>query len=101
ALCWTILKRDISLRLTPQNKISFAGLTLAAAIIRVLPYVGLARIRTPVALGLAMMAGSWSVYVIWGTVGGIRGLLARDNAGSTISGITRIAASLTFQTNVL
>jgi enterobacterial common antigen flippase len=78
-LCWTILRRDISLRLTKENGLLFLTITLAALVIRALPYVGLERFRTPVALVLAALASFGSLYVIWGEVGGLKGLLARRN----------------------
>jgi O-antigen/teichoic acid export membrane protein len=80
-VCWVILRRDIGLRWRKENSVQFAVLLLAAATIRALPYVGLERFRTPVALLLAVAAGLGSLYVIWGEVGGLRGLLARRRAG--------------------
>ncbi|HKF58996.1 MAG TPA: oligosaccharide flippase family protein [Blastocatellia bacterium] len=83
-VCLAILKRDIQLRWTGSNILMFLAATLAASIVRVLPYIGLERFRTPVALALALLAGAWSLYSIWHEVGGLRGLLERRVAvGST------------------
>ncbi|MFL6209369.1 MAG: hypothetical protein ACJ74W_10995 [Pyrinomonadaceae bacterium] len=79
-LCWAILRRAIGLRWTRENRLIFCALMLMAAAIRALPYVGLERARTPVALLLAALASMGSLYVIRGAVGGLRGLLARRNA---------------------
>ena len=75
-LCWAILRRAIGLRWSKENSLLFITITLAALIIRVLPYVGLERARTPVALVLAALVGLGSLYAIWGEVGGVKGLLA-------------------------
>lgn len=78
-VCWALLRRDIGLRWTRENELIFITLVLMAAAIRALPYVGLERARTPVALSLATLAAAGSLYVIWGQVGGIRGLLSPDS----------------------
>ncbi|HYX42773.1 MAG TPA: hypothetical protein VE821_13795, partial [Pyrinomonadaceae bacterium] len=75
-LYWLLLRRSIGLRWTNENCLLFCILTLAAFTIRVLPYAGLERLRTPVALTLAVLAGLGSLYIIWGEVGGLRGVLA-------------------------
>jgi O-antigen/teichoic acid export membrane protein len=62
-LCWWVLRRSIRLQWTRENKTLFASLTLAACVIRALPHVGLEPLRTPVALALAIAAGSHSLYV--------------------------------------
>ncbi|MDX6612626.1 MAG: hypothetical protein QOD75_1812 [Blastocatellia bacterium] len=77
-VCWALLRRGIGLRWTKENQLIFMTLLLMAAAIRLLPYVGLERVRTPVALVLAALASAGSLYVIWVQVGGIRGLLTRD-----------------------
>lgn len=76
-LCWIILRRTLGLRWTRQNVLLFLTITAAALVVRALPYLGLERARTPVALALAALIGLGSLYVIWGEVGGLKGLLAR------------------------
>ena len=53
-MCAAILRHSIGLRWTKQNRLLFLMLTLAAFVIRTLPYVGLERVRTPVALALTV-----------------------------------------------
>jgi PST family polysaccharide transporter len=76
-LCWTILRRSIGLRWTRDNVLLLVSLVLLAFLIRLLPYLGLMRVRTPIALALAAMASAYSLRALWGEVGGLGGLLAR------------------------
>jgi antigen flippase len=88
-LCWVILRRTIGLRWTKTNGLLFVTLTLAACLIRALPYVGLVRARTPIALLLATLASVGSLYVIWGEIGGLKGLLAwRDRRRAPVTAPT-------------
>jgi len=79
-LCWAILRRSISLRWTTTNKLMFIALLAAALVIRVLPYLGFERARTPVALILAASTGLVSLYLIQREVGGWKGMLALRKA---------------------
>jgi PST family polysaccharide transporter len=90
-VCWALLRREIGLRWTRENQLIFITLVLMAAVIRVLPYVGLERARTPIALALAALASAGSLYVIWGQVGGIKGLLARERQPETTVSSTEVA----------
>ncbi len=76
SVCLFILRRKLGLRWTTENKLLFLLLVLTTFIIRGLPYLGLESFRTPVALAFAMLFGLGSVYVIWGEVGGLKGLMA-------------------------
>jgi O-antigen/teichoic acid export membrane protein len=76
-VCWIILRRTMELRWTKENVLIFLTISAAAIVIRALPYVGLERARTAVALTLAGLVGLGSLYVIWGEVGGLKGLLVR------------------------
>jgi antigen flippase len=76
-LCWIILRRSTGLRWTRENVLLFLAITIAAFIIRALPYLGWERARTPVALALAALVGLVSLYVIWDQIGGSKGLLTR------------------------
>lgn len=74
-ISWIILRRKIGLRWSKANKALFWSFAAAMAIVRALPYLGLADLRTPLALAFAILLGSLSLYLIWGEVGGWRGLL--------------------------
>jgi PST family polysaccharide transporter len=74
--CLLILRRNLGLRWTTENKLLFLLLVLTTLIVRALPYIGLAWLRTPVALVCAVLFGLSSLYVIWGEVGGLKGLVA-------------------------
>ncbi len=75
-VCWLVLWRDLHLRWTTENKLLFLIFAFAMIVVRVLPYLGLGSFRMPVALALAMLLGAGSLYLIWGEVGGWKGLLA-------------------------
>ncbi|NLG50904.1 MAG: oligosaccharide flippase family protein [Chloroflexi bacterium] len=66
---WLIVRKDIGLVWTAQNKLMLLAATLAAFTVRVLPAIGLERFRTPVALSLGLLAGAWSLHVIWREAG--------------------------------
>ncbi len=76
SVCLLMLRRNIGLRWTTENKLLFLLLVLMTLIVRALPYAGLERLRTPVALALAVLFGVGSLYKIWGEVGGLQGLVA-------------------------
>lgn len=88
-LCWIILRRSIGLRWTTQNIVLLWTLVVMAFIIRGLPYLDMMSARTPVALVLAALAGAYSLYTLWGEVGGSRGLLGalrgRARSGTSLS----------------
>jgi hypothetical protein len=75
-LCWCILRGALKVRWTWENWLLFVSLTAAALLIRGLSYVGLETVRAPAALAIAVGAGVASIHVIWGEIGGLRGLLA-------------------------
>lgn len=75
-VCLLILRRNIGLRWTMENKLVFLLLVLTTLIVRALPYLGMEKLRTPVALAFAVLFGLGSLYTIWGEVGGLRGLVA-------------------------
>ena len=66
---WFILKRDIGLTWTAENKRLIFVAVAAAAVIRILPSTPLASSRTAVALSLAAIVGARSIYVIWRETG--------------------------------
>lgn len=78
-ICLFILRRDIKLKWTRANLTILLVAILAGTLIRILPYVGMERLRTPLALLLAALAAAFSMYIIWGQVGGLRGLFGRGS----------------------
>ena len=63
-LCWTTLRRTIDFRWTSQNVRLFWALLLLAMLIRALPYLGLDRAGTLIALVLSLLAGAYSFHVL-------------------------------------
>jgi PST family polysaccharide transporter len=84
---WLIVRKEINLVWNSANKWMMAVACGAALVVRLCPYTGMARWRTPVALGFAAVAGAGSLRAIWGEVkdtktgaraqSAILGLLAR------------------------
>ena len=60
-----IVRRDIGLVWTTENRKMILTALLAALVIRLLPVAGLEHLRTPVALLFALLAASGSLYVVW------------------------------------
>lgn len=71
AVVWFLLRRKIGFSLTPSNTRALIAALCAAAFIRALPYVGLEQARTPIALGLAVAGGFWSLWTIVHELGGV------------------------------
>ncbi len=74
---WGIVRREIPLVWTNENKLMLLAALLAALVIRLLPFLGLQPLRLPVALSLALLAGAGSAYAIWKEVGGLKSVQAR------------------------
>lgn len=93
-LCWLILRSSIGLRWTKHNLALLLSLVGLAVVIRALPYLGVANVRTPIALGLAALTGLYSLQAIWKEVGGLRGIFAhRRNDSPTTSGVAAMDAT--------
>ena len=75
-LCWLVLRRALGLRFWRGNVLLFLAFAAAMAIVRALPHLGLLAWRTPVALLLAALLGSLSLYLIWKVLGGWQALTA-------------------------
>lgn len=73
---WLILRRDIQLVWTNQNKQMMLFALGAALLIRVLPAIGLENVRTPIALLLVIAVGVLSLAVIGREIGGWRNVPA-------------------------
>ena len=95
-VCLIILRRDIALRWSKTNLLIFLAAIAFAVVVRVLPYIGLIHLRTPLALILAALAASVSVYVIWGELGGVQAILKRRST-PTQSGEEAIAPAPNLQ----
>ena len=61
---WFILKRDIRLMWTAENKRLIFAAVAAAMVVRILPFTPLASSRTVIALSLAAIVGVRNLYVI-------------------------------------
>jgi PST family polysaccharide transporter len=81
---WVIVRRDIGLVWTLSNVAMMLGATLIAVLIRSLPGVGLARVRMPLALALAVIVGLGSLCVIWREIGGMQLVRTWRNDTKTI-----------------
>ncbi len=68
-IVWIIVRREIGLVWTIENKRRLLIAVLAALVIRVLPFTGLQNFRSPVALTLAVLIGVGSLYTIWQEIG--------------------------------
>ncbi len=79
---WVLVRRDIQLTLTSENRQLFLAAILAALVIRALPALGLIQFRTPIALALALLSGAMSAVTLYREVGGIKHVRAwlRGNA---------------------
>lgn len=76
AVVFIVVRHEIGFVWTRGNVRVFLAAVLAAFVIRALPWLGLEHLRTPVALSLAVLAGSISAYVIWREAGGLRNVRA-------------------------
>lgn len=72
AVVWAIVRREIGLELTTENKLMLLAGAAAALVIRTLPLVGLEQFKTPVALVLAVLAAAFSVATLWQEIDGWR-----------------------------
>jgi antigen flippase len=75
-LNWAIVRRTIGLRWTTQNASLLMTLIACGLVIRLLPELGMERLRTPVALALAALMSGYSLLVLWREAGGSTELLA-------------------------
>lgn len=66
---WFIVRREIGLVWSAENRILLVGTLAAALVVPLLPAVGLGSVRTPVALLLAATAGLVSARLLWRDVG--------------------------------
>jgi PST family polysaccharide transporter len=70
AAVWLIVRRQIPLVWTASNKMMLMASVAAALVVRVLSSTGFANLRTPIALLLALLAGTWSLHTAWGELWG-------------------------------
>lgn len=64
-LVWSVVRRQIGLRLDSQNILLILAPAGATLLIRALPFLGLGELRTPVALVLAALACLVSGRMVW------------------------------------
>jgi PST family polysaccharide transporter len=62
---WIIVRRQIRLVWTRENKMMMLAAISAALVIRLLPFAGFESLRLPMALSFAFLAGSGSLWIIW------------------------------------
>lgn len=74
-LNWFIARLTIGLRWTRQNAVLLFALIACGLVIRVLPELGMERVRTPIALVFAALTSSYSLWVLWKEVGGVSEML--------------------------
>jgi enterobacterial common antigen flippase len=60
-----IVRKDIGLVWTLDNKLILIVATLAALIVRLLPSFGQEQLRTGIALSFALVAGAAGLYILW------------------------------------
>ena len=70
AVVWLVLRREIHLVWTTSNKMIMLAGVAAALLVRALPSTGLASLKTPIALSLALLAAAWSLRAVWGELWG-------------------------------
>lgn len=64
-IVWVVIRREIPLRLSGTNRgLFFAGI-VGAMVIRILPATPFSHDRTAVALSLALLAGIFSLMILW------------------------------------
>lgn len=78
---WCLLAFRINLRWTRENIVLFVIVATAMAVLRCLPLLGLAPLRTPAAAVLAMAVGAYSAFSILREVGGWKGLRSWRKGG--------------------
>jgi PST family polysaccharide transporter len=76
---WIIVRREIGLVWTKENKRMMLIALFAAVVVRLLPFAGLPGLRTPIALSFALLAALSSLYIIWQEIGGAQYVRARRN----------------------
>jgi hypothetical protein len=75
---WVVIRREIPLVWTRNNKLMMLGAVTAALIIRILPSTRFATFRTPVGLALALAAGVPSLFILWREfMGGKTGMVSK------------------------
>ena len=67
-----VARREIQLVWTKENMLLLIGALTAAAIVRLLPFVGLEPLRLPVALLFAAVAGVGAAYIVLREMGGLK-----------------------------
>jgi antigen flippase len=72
AVVWVVVRREISLRWTRQNLWLMVSALTAACAVRLLPFAGLAGLRTPVALALGAAALAYTATTLSKETGGLR-----------------------------
>ena len=75
-IVWIIVRRDIHLIWTLENRLMFISAALVMLVIRLLPGMGLDQWRTPVALALAFIVGLGSLNILTTEIGGIKNVRA-------------------------
>lgn len=71
---WLIVRKEIGLSWTLDNKLMLLAGLVASLAIRGLSLAGPASLRTPIALALVALAGTISLATIWQGIGGLRSL---------------------------
>jgi O-antigen/teichoic acid export membrane protein len=61
---WMIVRKEIGLLWTPQNKLMLGGAVLAGATVQLLPFLGLDSYKTIIALTFALLASIGSAWAI-------------------------------------
>ena len=62
---WIVVRREIDFRWTVENLRLLAAVLMMAGAIRILPYVGLVHVRTPVSLIMTVLLASYSASQLW------------------------------------
>ena len=65
AVTWIVIRREVRLTWTSANKKMMIAAVCAATIIRILPSTPFAKLRTPIAVALAIGASLLSMRVLW------------------------------------
>jgi len=71
---WLIVRKEIGLAWTLDNKLMLLAGTVAALAVRGLSLAGPAGLRTPISLALVALAATISLATIWQEIGGLRSL---------------------------
>ncbi len=84
AVTFMIVRKDIGLVWTTDNKLMLLATTVAVLVLQMLPSAGLGHLRMPLALSLGLLAGLRSITVIWKELelqSHVRAWLARAKSG--------------------